>query len=199
MVTDRSLSTWAACDASTKHDSTALALVSWSQQYQRVQLCDHRIFVPTTDRPIDFTTDVEQTLLDWHKRFNLKAIWFDPHQMAASAQRLQRQGLRMQEFPQTMSNLTMMGENLVALIRGRNLLVYPDEQIRTAVLHAVAVESGRGWRLDKSKQQSHIDIVIALGMAALAAVRAQGGSSFDVWDWIGGHEPPGLTEEKESH
>ena len=43
------------------------------------------------------------------------------------------------EFPQTTSNLTAAGENLFALIRGRNLLVYPDEQIRTAVLHEIVV------------------------------------------------------------
>jgi hypothetical protein len=197
-ITDRSLAVFAAVDASTKHDSTALVLGTWVPSHQRFMLCDHRIFTPSSDRPIDFTTDVEQILTDWHRRFNLKSVMYDPHQMTASAQRLQRQGLRMQEFPQTMSNLTTMGENLFALIKGRNLLVYPDEQIRTAVLHAVAVESGRGWRLDKSKQSDHVDIVISLAMAALAAVRAQGASTFDVWDWVGGRDPPGLSAEEKA-
>jgi hypothetical protein len=187
MVADQSLPVWAACDASTKHDSTALACVTWSKEHQHVRLVDHRIFVPSAEQPIDFAADVERTLSDWHKRFNLKVVWFDPFQMAASAQRLQRQGLRLQEYPQSLPNLTAMGENLFALIKGRNLLVYPDEQIRTAVLRAIAVEGGRGWKIDKAKQSHRIDIVVALGMAALAAVRAQSESTFDEsWDWVDG-------------
>lgn len=183
------LPTWAAVDASVKHDSTALALVSWSQPHQRVELCDHRIFTPSPGQPIDFTAEVEQTLIDWHRRFDLKTVWFDPHQMAASSQRLLRLGLRMEEYPQSMPNLTAMGENLFNLIKGRNLLVYPDEQIRTAVLRAIAVEGNRGWKIDKTKQSHHIDIVIALGMAALASVRAQAQSTYDLsYRWVNGEE-----------
>ena len=186
-VADLFLSTWAAVDASVKHDSTALALVSWSQQYQRVELCDHRIFTPSPGQPIDFTGEVEQTLIDWHRRFALKAVWFDPHQMAASSQRLLRLGVRMEEYPQTLDRLTAMGENLFNLIKGHNLLVYPDEQIRTAVLRAIAVEGNRGWKIDKTKQSHHIDIVIALGMAALACVRAQAEPYFDrSWAFVDG-------------
>jgi hypothetical protein len=89
----------------------------------------------------------------------------------------------MEEFPQTSSNLTQMGENLYNLIRGRNLTVYPDDEIRTAVLRAIAVEGNRGWKIDKVKQSHHIDIVIALGMAALATVRAQTGV-FDLMEFL---------------
>jgi hypothetical protein len=66
-----------------------------------------------------------------------------------------------------------MGENLFELIKGRNLVAYPDEEIRTAISRAVAVEGARGWKISKEKQSHRIDIVVALGMAALAAVRAQ--------------------------
>jgi hypothetical protein len=93
----------------------------------------------------------------------------------------------MEEYPQTLDRLTAMGENLFNLIKGRNLLVYPDEQIRTAVLRAIAVEGNRGWKIDKTKQSHHIDIVIALGMAALCAVRAQGESNYDLsYKWVDG-------------
>jgi hypothetical protein len=178
-VHDPALATWGAVDASTKHDSTGLALVSWSQPYQRVELCDHHIFTPQPNAPIDFSNDIERSILDWKQRFDLREVWYDPHQMAASAQRLVKAGVNMVEFPQTTDRLTAMGENLFGLIKGRNLLAYPDEQIRTAVLRAVAQEGSRGWKIDKVKQRHHIDIVVALGMAALACVRGQSKPGYD--------------------
>jgi hypothetical protein len=119
---------------------------------------------------------VEQTLLDWRKRFNIRGVWYDPYQMVASAQRLTRKGLTMVEYPQTVGNLTESSQNLFDLIKGRNLLCYPDEQIRLAVSRAVAFEGPRGWRIGKDKQTHRIDIVVALGMASLAAVKRDAGA-----------------------
>ena len=143
-----------------------------------MRLCDHRIFVPTAEQQIDFTADVEQVLLHWHKRFNLRGVWFDPFQMAASAQRLTRAGVRMVEYPQTLPNLTAMAENLYQLIKGRNLLLYPATDIRNAVSVAIAKEGSRGWKIDKTKQSNKIDVVVSLAMGAYAAVQRQGESDY---------------------
>ena len=53
--------------------------------------------------------------------------------------------------------------------------------MRLAVSRAVIVESSRGWRLDKLKQQHKIDVVVALSMACLAAVRGQGKPGYDLF------------------
>ena len=98
-VADKSLICWAAVDASMRHDATALVLVSWDQQNQRVVLCDHRIFIPTAEQPINFSIAVEQTILDWHHRFSLQSVTYDPYQMTSSAQFLQRQAVNMQDTP----------------------------------------------------------------------------------------------------
>ena len=45
--------------------------------------------------------------------------------------------------------------------------------MRLAISRAIIVESSRGWRFDKAKQTHKIDVVVALSMAALAAVRGQ--------------------------
>ena len=179
VVTDPSLPVWVGVDASTKHDSTALIAVTWSQKDQKVRLVDHRIYKPSPERPIDFEVDIEWSLRDWHRRFNLRRVVYDPMQMASPSQRLLSEGLPMEEFSQTVGNLTAVAENLSALIRGRNLLAYPDSEIRTAISHAVAIEGPRGWKIAKDKQTSKIDIVIALGMAALACVRDQGQPAYD--------------------
>jgi len=159
------------CDASVKRDSTALVAVCWDDANQRIRLVTHRIFQPSADNPIDFEAMVEATLLDWHRRFDVRQVLFDPYQMISSAQRLQRDGVVMEEFPQTVPNLTEAGNNFYELIKGRNLLLYADPVIRTAVSRTV--ETPRGWRLGKSQQVAKIDVVVALAMAALAAVRAQ--------------------------
>ena len=51
---------------------------------------------------------------------------------------------------------------------------------------AVAVESSRGWRIAKDKQNYKIDVVVALAMSALAAVRGQGEGSYLPYElWVG--------------
>lgn len=79
----------------------------------------------------------------------------------------------MVEYPQSVPNITEASTNLYELIRGQNLITYPDKAFRLAVQRAVAVEMPRGWKITKEKSSHKIDCVIALGMAALGAV--QGG------------------------
>ena len=79
----------------------------------------------------------------------------------------------MQEFPQSPGNMTEASQHFYELVRGRNLITYPDADIRLAISRAVAVETARGMRIAKDKQTHKIDVVIALAMAALAAVKHQ--------------------------
>jgi phage terminase large subunit-like protein len=208
-VTDRTLKAWAAIDASVKHDSTAMTLTHFDNAYQRVKLLDHKIFTPSPGRPIDFAA-VEQAVIDWHHRYILAGVYYDPFQMVSSAQRLAKAGVKMIEFPQSLPNLTIMAENLFDLIRNRSLLVYPDEAIRLAVSRAIAKEGARGWKIDKTKATHHIDVVVSLGMAALAAVRGEAEPQY-LLDVLAGTTPddeppppaprrlwPGMSAEREA-
>jgi phage terminase large subunit-like protein len=191
VITDRSLPIWVGVDASVKRDSTAIVAVTWNEVEQKVRVVAHKVFQPSPDQPLDFEMAIEGTMLALHSRFNLQQALFDPYQMQASAQRLQREGIEIEEFPQTVSNLTEASQNLYELIKGRNLAVYPDDATRLAISRAVAVESSRGWRIAKEKQAHKIDVVVALAMAALCCVKAQG---TDAWDcsgrWISEGPPP---------
>src|SRR5262249_35213605 len=91
-----------------------------------------------------------------------------------TAQRLAKQFVTLEEYPQSPANLTQASQNLYELIKGRNLVVYADEDMRRALSQAVAVESPRGWRIAKEKQAHKNDVVGALAMSALAALRGQG-------------------------
>jgi phage terminase large subunit-like protein len=122
---DRALPIWVGVDASMKHDSTAIVAVTRDASTQKVRLVWHRIFEPTPVEPVDFEAMVEATVLDLNKRFRVIAVKTDPWQMQAVAQRLQRAGVRVEEFPQSPGNLTIASQNLYELIEGRNLLLYP--------------------------------------------------------------------------
>jgi hypothetical protein len=80
-------------------------------------------------------------------------------------------GLPMVEFPQSVPNLTESSTNLYELVKGRNLAVYENDEIRLAVNRAVALDPPGGWRIAKEKQSHKIDVVIALAMAALGTVQ----------------------------
>jgi phage terminase large subunit-like protein len=168
---DKRIAVYIGVDASVKRDSTALVAITINRKTQAARLVQHRIFTPTPDNPINFEHTVEATLLDWAKRYRVKEVLFDPFQLIAVSQRLAKARIPVEEFAQSVPNLTAAVQNLLDMIQGRTISFYPDEQMRTAVSRAVIVESARGQRLDKTKQHFHIDVVVALSMAALAAVR----------------------------
>src|SRR4029453_3209284 len=139
----------------------------------------HRVFAPSASEPIDFEL-VENTLLDWAKRFRVRQIYFDPFQFVSTAQRLEKAHIAIEPYPQTVPNLTAATQNLYDLLQSRSIVLYPSTEMRLAISRAIIVESARGWRLDKLKQHHHIDIVVALSMAALAAVRGAGEPVYDL-------------------
>lgn len=77
----------------------------------------------------------------------------------------------MEEYPQSVSNLTRMGQNLYELIKGGNFLGYEDGELRRAISHTVAKETSRGWRLTKEKAAHKVDVVVALAMASFGAIQ----------------------------
>ena len=184
-IANRGLPIYVGIDASVKHDSTAIVATTWDEKAQQVRLVFHRTFQPSPDEPLDFEATIETTLLDLHGRFNVAQVLFDPYQMQATAQRLTRAGLTIEEFPQSPANLTAASQNLFELISAGNIVAYPDAAMRLAGSRAGAVETSRGWRIAKEKQSHKIDVVVALAMSALAAVRSQGAGSYLPYElWV---------------
>jgi len=174
---NRSLPVWVGVDASVRHDSSAIVAVTYKDDV--VRLVFHRIFTPSPNDPINFADSIEATLLDLQKRFRVRKVLFDPYQMVATAQRLAKAGVKVEEFPQTAPNLTAASQQLFELIQGHSLVCYPSEAMRLAASRCIAIESSRGWRITKEKQSHKIDVIVALAMAAFAAVQGQNESSYD--------------------
>jgi phage terminase large subunit-like protein len=173
MHNNKALPVFIGIDASTKHDSTAIVVTTWDKKAQAVRLVTHYVFQPTPEQPLDFEATVENTILDLKKRFSVRKVLFDPYQMQATSQRLARQNIPIEEYPQTSANLTVASQNLFDLIQSQNIIAYPDAAMRLAISRAVAVETPRGWRISKTMASHKIDVVVALAMAAFAAVKFQ--------------------------
>jgi phage terminase large subunit-like protein len=157
-------------DAGIKDDN--LAVVTVGHAGGRIALVAHRIWKPSPGSPIDLEATVETYLRELHARMTVREIVCDPWQMARSIATLKAAGLPIREFPQTSANCTRMGQVLFDLLKARQLQLYPDDELRTQALSAVAVESPRGWRLAKEKASRKIDAIVALAMACVAAVDA---------------------------
>ena len=183
IVADNSLQVWLGVDASLKRDSTGIVACTWDSALKKVRLVWHRKFQPSKKDPLDFEATIEETLLDLKKRFLIRQVRFDPYQMVSSAQRLQKAGVPMLEFPQSVPNLTEASSNLYELIKSRNLLVYPDADLTSAIHSAVALETSRGWRIAKEKTSQKIDLAVALAQAALGAVQGGQRGGLGLLEW----------------
>jgi hypothetical protein len=58
-----------------------------------------------------------------------------------------KEHIQIEEYPQSVPNLTATTSNLYDLIQARQLVLYPDAQMRLAVSRAIITESSRGWKL----------------------------------------------------
>ncbi len=159
-------------DASIKHDSASVVAVFYDRPLSKVVLARHRVWQPSPRETLDIDGTIGDFLRELQRSYRLGEVRYDPYQLHDLSTRLRSNGLRMVEYPQSVPNLTAMGQNLFELIKGGNLILYPDEFMRTCASHAVAIQSSRGWRIAKEKTSYKIDVIVALAMAALAALAA---------------------------
>ncbi len=189
-----------AVDAGIKSDTSAVVAVA--KKDNRIMLVAHRKWTPSSENPIDIEETIEKYLLELKDRFNVIEVRYDPYQLHRTGTSLAKEGLNMVEFPQTVPNLTEMGQNLFDLIKGRNLQLYADADMRLHAQHSRARETPRGFRLVKGMSTKKIDLMIALAMAALGAIKntsKEGGAILigDVRPW-GGEDRPSLLPPSEN-
>lgn len=164
-------------DAALKHDSAAIVACYFDQDRQKIALARHRIWYPR-GQTLDLDATIGSALRELRAGFHLRRVLFDPWQMQALAQQLTAEGLPMEEYPQTIPNLTEMGQNLWELIEHENMVTYSAPDLRQQVAQAVAEETPRGWKITKTKAASKVDAVIALAMAAKAAAGSTGPEAY---------------------
>jgi len=162
---DKSIHLYAAIDAAVKNDNAACVTTHLKDNLPH--LGPFRIWRPNPQ--IDLEA-IENYVLQLASDFNLVACGYDPYQMAHIAQRLEKRGVKMVEFPQTVDRMTHAGSNLFDLIQQSRLIIYNAPELRTHVLNAVAKETPRGLRLIKDNVKRKIDAAIALAMSCVGAM-----------------------------
>jgi hypothetical protein len=58
---------------------------------------------------------------------------------------------------------------LFELLNGKNLRLYPSDELRQQALYTTAVETPPGWRIAYEKASKKIDAIVTLAMASVAA------------------------------
>jgi phage terminase large subunit-like protein len=168
-------------DAATKHDTAAVVSVLRDEGDGLIVLASHRIWKPTPEDPLDLEATVEAHLRELDEEYRVAKVYVDPYQMARSIATLKAAGLPVEEFAQTPANTNRMGQCLFDLLNGKNLVLYPDDELRQQALNTVALESARGWRLAKERQSRKIDAIVALSMACVAALSGPAQDPPRIW------------------
>lgn len=192
MLPDKSLSIVVGVDASIKNDSSGIVAVT--KQGDRIVLVRHQKWQPSKKNPIDFEASLERYIKELNDLFTVKAVYYDPYQFHRSAMTLSKDHIKMIEYPQTLDRLTSMSQNLYDLIMGRNLLLYPDAEMRKHAQKCIAMETPRGWRIVKKQSSHKIDLIIALAIACQGAVNMRTGQR----EWIR-TDAPDLPEGEEDN
>lgn len=95
----------------------------------------------------------------------------DPLRAYPLIQQLAQAGIKVEEFPETVANRTKIGETLFSLVRDKNLIAYPSDELREHLLNAVGLETPSGVRMAKGKSTKKMEAAIAFAMAAVSAAR----------------------------
>ena len=136
----------------------------------KLALVSHRIWRPSPREPLDLEGTIEEYLRELYDRYSVVEILCDPYQLHRSITTLKEAGLPIREYAQSSPNLTQMGQTLFDLLNGKNLRMYPADDLKQHAMNTVAVESVRGWRIAKEKTSKKIDGIVALAMGCVSAM-----------------------------
>lgn len=113
---------------------------------------------------------VENKVREIAARQNVIEVLFDPWRFQRSAELLSEEGLTVLAIPQNNERMSPASQALYDAVIERRLVHDGDPVLAGHIEAAVARDTARGWRLDKTKSRKHSDASIAL---AIALDRAQ--------------------------
>ncbi len=156
--------TYVGVDVGLVRDSTAVVTVQ-ERPDGRLHAVS-KVWMPLMGQTVDIAA-ITQYLRDLAKRFDVRAISYDPRLFELPAIYLLEGGLPMVEVPQSVEHMTPIVGALFELIRGGGLTHEADELFASQVVNAVPRLNERGFTLSKSKSapRGHIDACIALALA----------------------------------
>jgi len=161
----------AGLDIGIKRDHSALVILGANGETQRIRLADCRNWAPPKGGEVDIQA-IENAVLEANRRFNLRAVHFDPHRASFLAQRLRKQGVRMEERAFIGKNLDTMATTLMEVFRSRRIDLYDQPRLVSDLMRLMIVEKSFGYKLEAiADADGHADTAIALAIVLPAAVK----------------------------
>lgn len=128
---------------------------------------------------------IEDDLVELVRRFNIRAIGYDPWQAVYLANRLTEKGLPMVEVRQTVQNMSEPMKYLQAMVYSGKLRHDGDPVLSWMVSNVVAhLDAKENIYPRKQSPENKIDGVVALIMALGRYINERNESEVDISDWI---------------
>lgn len=164
-------SIWVGVDVSHKHDSTAVSWCGFRPDGRLHVAC--RLWTPGPGKPIPFD-EVEEHLRQLSLDHKIQTVASDPRYFAATAQRLENEGLPMEEVPQSHSRMVPLVGETYRHIVAHTLTHDASTEFTAQVLNAVpSFGDVSGYSLSKKKSTQHIDGCVAMCLAVGSSVFVQ--------------------------
>lgn len=163
--------TWVGVDVGLNRDSTAVVAGQYRPDGRLHATC--RVWLPSKDEPVD-VTDVMHHLRELDRRFDLRAVGYDPRLFDFPAKTLEDEGLPMVQVPQSVETMSPATGAAMEMIKRAEVSHDGDPVFAAQVLNAVPRFNERGFMLAKAKSRGRIDAAVSLCMMTLEAARPQG-------------------------
>lgn len=175
-----------AFDGSFAHDSTGILAIEVPATPEDVP---HIVVVGHWERTIhdgdDYRVpiiDVEDTIRDACRRWNVVEVAADPYRWARSLQLLEAEGLPITEFPQSPQRMTPATNTLYEAVMNAGVTHDGDPRLARHMGNAILKTDSRGTRLIKETTRSkrHIDLAVCAVMGVSLAIKDAG----NPWDFV---------------
>ena len=156
-------------DIGIKQDHSAFVILAIEPGSGRVKLAHCHSWKPPKGGKVDLLA-VRDHVDDMARRFDTRAIYYDPHQCEAIAQELAqatrlRPALRLEEMQFVGRNLNDMAAAMLQAFRGRKIDLYPHEDLKRDLLRLTIAEKSFGYKLEAVHDEyGHADRAIAMAI-----------------------------------
>jgi hypothetical protein len=164
-----------AVDLGLVRDRTVLTICHKDKNDNLIYLDYIKTYQGNKNNPV-LISDIESDIIWANNNFNIRKNIFDIWQMKSSAQRLQKNGIRVEEFTFTSSTIQKLSQNLYYVFHNGLIRIFPYKPLEDELLSLNAEEKSYGWRIDH-KSGGYSDHVISLGMSSMFAIQDERGSA----------------------
>lgn len=165
-------------DASVSGDCTALSLVSRHTDPKRretdVMVRAIAVWYPRSMGGVMDYAELEQTIREWCKKYNVVQIAYDAYQLHDMMQRLARDSVAWCNAFSQMAPRALADKQLYDLIVQRRIAHNGNSELLQHVKNAAAKNTAleqEKMRLEKKRKDTPIDLVVATSMATYEALR----------------------------